>query len=360
MGSGTALRRLSRRARSRASAAQPARADDAGCRGLGQPVQFAGDLGGARAAHEHAAQHALAAAQALERRHRDGATEGEHPQQRRRGRRVEHDRSDPAQRGHQRVIALLEVARRTARPGRRPARTPRWRRAASRSRRSRATSRLRRRPRARPASRARAGRTPRGPRRSARSSTRASFASVDGPPWRAGERCCGTHGASRHQRRLRRRGLPAPPARRRHPGGAGGGELGAQRDVLGQQGLGRPGCRRGRATGTTWPTASEYLRYVSMDATTTRASTVIRSMPTSETRTQASMTMPLSSTRSRTSMRLVPPWSVQRASIILLVDAVKKCGCRLRRSGQHRDLRPGAEQSRHSFSSPRRGTRRTD
>src|SRR2546427_158707 len=44
-----------------------------------------------------------------------------------------------------------------------------------------------------------------------------------------------------------------------------------------------------------------------MDATTTRASTVIRSMPTRETRTQASMTMPLSSTRSRTSMRLVPP-----------------------------------------------------
>src|SRR4051794_9689190 len=44
-----------------------------------------------------------------------------------------------------------------------------------------------------------------------------------------------------------------------------------------------------------------------MDATTTRASTVIRSIPTSETRTQASMTMPLSSTRSRTSMRLVPP-----------------------------------------------------
>src|SRR6185436_650670 len=38
-----------------------------------------------------------------------------------------------------------------------------------------------------------------------------------------------------------------------------------------------------------------------------RASTVIRSIPTSETRTQASMTMPLSRTRSRTSMRLVPP-----------------------------------------------------
>src|SRR5688572_12750473 len=47
--------------------------------------------------------------------------------------------------------------------------------------------------------------------------------------------------------------------------------------------------------------------YVSIDATTTRASTVIRSMPTSDTRTQASMTIPLSSTRSRTSMRLVPP-----------------------------------------------------
>src|SRR5215208_3884951 len=44
-----------------------------------------------------------------------------------------------------------------------------------------------------------------------------------------------------------------------------------------------------------------------MDATTTRASTVMRSMPTSDTRTHASMTIPLSSTRSRTSMRLVPP-----------------------------------------------------
>src|SRR5438067_11709727 len=44
-----------------------------------------------------------------------------------------------------------------------------------------------------------------------------------------------------------------------------------------------------------------------MDATTTRASTVIRSMPTSDTRTHASMTIPLSRTRSRTSMRLDPP-----------------------------------------------------
>src|SRR6185436_7854003 len=44
-----------------------------------------------------------------------------------------------------------------------------------------------------------------------------------------------------------------------------------------------------------------------MDATTTRASTVIRSIPTSEMRTHASITMPLSRTRSRTSMRLLPP-----------------------------------------------------
>src|SRR5215831_3543815 len=44
-----------------------------------------------------------------------------------------------------------------------------------------------------------------------------------------------------------------------------------------------------------------------MDATTTRASTVMRSMPTRETRTHASMTIPLSRTRSRTSIRLAPP-----------------------------------------------------
>src|SRR5207237_1969249 len=43
-----------------------------------------------------------------------------------------------------------------------------------------------------------------------------------------------------------------------------------------------------------------------MDATTIRASTVTRSMPTRETRTHASMTMPLSSTRSRTSMSELP------------------------------------------------------
>src|SRR5262245_25124516 len=63
----------------------------------------------------------------------------------------------------------------------------------------------------------------------------------------------------------------------------------------------------GLDTGATCPTASEYFKYVSIDATTTRASTVIKSMPTRETRTHASMTIPLSSTRSRTSMRLVPP-----------------------------------------------------
>src|SRR5690242_388867 len=63
----------------------------------------------------------------------------------------------------------------------------------------------------------------------------------------------------------------------------------------------------GRDADAAAPTASEYFRYVSIDATTTRASTVIRSMPTSETRTHASMTIPLSRTRSRTSIRLVPP-----------------------------------------------------
>jgi len=51
--------------------------------------------------------------------------------------------------------------------------------------------------------------------------------------------------------------------------------------------------------------ASACEKYVAIDATTTRASTVIKSMPTSETRTQASKTMPLSSTRSRASMRLL-------------------------------------------------------
>src|SRR2546422_2938360 len=62
----------------------------------------------------------------------------------------------------------------------------------------------------------------------------------------------------------------------------------------------------GLDTGVIWPTASEYFKYVSIDATTMRASTVTRSIPTSETRTHASITIPLSRTRSSTSMRELP------------------------------------------------------
>src|SRR5947209_17539532 len=58
----------------------------------------------------------------------------------------------------------------------------------------------------------------------------------------------------------------------------------------------------GRATVDVIPTASAYLRYVSIEAMTTRASTVIKSMPTSEILTHASTTMPLSRIRSRTSI----------------------------------------------------------
>jgi len=54
------------------------------------------------------------------------------------------------------------------------------------------------------------------------------------------------------------------------------------------------------------PMASENSRYVAIDATTMRASTVIKSMPTRESRTQASITIPLSRTRSRTSITLLP------------------------------------------------------
>src|SRR5947209_6670479 len=63
----------------------------------------------------------------------------------------------------------------------------------------------------------------------------------------------------------------------------------------------------GRATVDVIPTASAYLRYVSIEAMTTRASTVIKSMPTSEILTHASTTMPLSRIRSRTSISEVPP-----------------------------------------------------
>src|SRR5712664_2455879 len=59
-------------------------------------------------------------------------------------------------------------------------------------------------------------------------------------------------------------------------------------------------------TGET-PTASVNCRYVAIDATTTRASTVTRSMPTRESRIHASMTIPLSRTRSRTSIGLLLP-----------------------------------------------------
>src|ERR1700681_2101070 len=62
-----------------------------------------------------------------------------------------------------------------------------------------------------------------------------------------------------------------------------------------------------------------------MEATTMRASTVSRSIPTRETRTQASMTMPLSRTRSRTSIRLVPPEALSTGMIsspLVLLDGL--------------------------------------
>src|SRR5215213_2708085 len=78
-----------------------------------------------------------------------------------------------------------------------------------------------------------------------------------------------------------------------------------------------------------------------MEATTTRASTVIRSMPTSEMRTQASMTMPLSSTRSSTSIRLVPPGALSTAiwSASSLPKLVRNFGARRRRVRVHASAR---------------------
>src|ERR1700712_2656090 len=73
-----------------------------------------------------------------------------------------------------------------------------------------------------------------------------------------------------------------------------------------------------------------------MDATTTRASTVSRSMPTRETRTQASITMPLSRTRSKTSMRLVPPEA--RSTGMLLPPAVRLFFRSLRSGPRRRTL----------------------
>src|SRR3954451_23131802 len=78
-----------------------------------------------------------------------------------------------------------------------------------------------------------------------------------------------------------------------------------------------PGPSARRATVDVIPTASAYFRYVSMEAITTRASTVIRSMPTREMRTHASTTMPLSRIRSSTSMRLVPPGARSTAMVYL-------------------------------------------
>src|SRR5579871_391050 len=79
-----------------------------------------------------------------------------------------------------------------------------------------------------------------------------------------------------------------------------------------------PCSTAGRETGEICVTASEYRMYVSIDATTTRASTVIRSIPTRETRTHASMTIPLSRTRSSTSIRLVPPAVLSTGIMCLL------------------------------------------
>src|SRR5437016_3631374 len=69
-----------------------------------------------------------------------------------------------------------------------------------------------------------------------------------------------------------------------------------------------------------------------MDATTTRASTVIRSMPTKEIRTQASITMPLSNTRSNTSIRLEPPDTRSTAIEGLLHQSQKLYFARLLRA----------------------------
>src|SRR6185437_3182531 len=81
-----------------------------------------------------------------------------------------------------------------------------------------------------------------------------------------------------------------------------------------------------------------------MDATTTRASTVIRSMPTREMRTHASMTMPLSRTRSSTSIKLDPPETRSTAICDAPPDELLpapgwSCSCRLSRS--HRAARRG-------------------
>src|SRR2546423_4700541 len=65
-----------------------------------------------------------------------------------------------------------------------------------------------------------------------------------------------------------------------------------------------------------------------MDATTIRASTVASSMPTSDTRTQASMTIPLSRTRSRTSINELPLGERSTAIFLLLLSRCRGGGGR--------------------------------
>src|SRR6185369_63375 len=90
-----------------------------------------------------------------------------------------------------------------------------------------------------------------------------------------------------------------------------------------------PGVNAGRETAGVKPTASAYFRYVSMEATTTRASIVIRSIPTREIRTHASITIPLSRTRSRTSIKLVPPGALSTAILVrFLFSRVKRAYAR--------------------------------
>src|SRR5213594_1765286 len=58
---------------------------------------------------------------------------------------------------------------------------------------------------------------------------------------------------------------------------------------------------------------------------TTRASTVIRSMPTSEILTHASTTMPLSRIRSSTSIRLLPPGARSTAMVLPAFPLLGSC-----------------------------------
>src|SRR3989442_2065552 len=59
----------------------------------------------------------------------------------------------------------------------------------------------------------------------------------------------------------------------------------------------------------------------------------MRSMPTSETRTQAPMTIPLSSTRSSTSIRLEPPAARSTGILVHLLFAIQPLGAQARRAG---------------------------